>query len=153
MGGQGRLCPDLERADNAQTVRLPHDAMIGARAYADSPAGADGAYRDGASYVYYKELYAPERWRDQTLKLYFEGVSRSAMVYVNNQRAALVPYAYTAFYVEPDDYLKYGQVNQIRVCVRTGTCPTADGMPGAVSIGTSTCWREGWPISRPRASG
>ena len=111
--------------DNAQTVRLPHDAMIGARAYADSPAGADGAYRDGASYVYYKELYAPERWRDQTLKLYFEGVSRSAMVYVNNQRAALVPYAYTAFYVDLDDYLKYGQVNQIRVCVRTGDMPNS----------------------------
>ena len=139
--------------DNAQTVRLPHDAMIGARAYADSPAGADGAYRDGASYVYYKELYAPERWRDQTLKLYFEGVSRSAMVYVNNQRAALVPYAYTAFYVDLDDYLKYGQVNQIRVCVRTGDMPNSRWYAGAVSIGTSTCWREGWPISRPRASG
>ena len=109
--------------ENAQTVRLPHDAMIGAKARADSPAGADGAYRDGASYVYYKELYAPEQWRDRTVKLCFEGISRSAMVYVNNQRAALVPYAYTTFYVDLDDYLRYGQVNQIRVCARTGDMP------------------------------
>lgn len=109
--------------DSARTVCLPHDAMIGAKARADSPAGADGAYRDGASYVCYKELYAPEQWRDRTVKLCFEGISRSAMVYVNNQRAALVPYAYTTFYVDLDDYLRYGQVNQIRVCARTGDMP------------------------------
>ena len=111
--------------EHAEPVRLPHDAMIGREARGESPAGGDGAYRDGGSFVYYRQLYAPEEWKQRCVALCFEGVSRSAMVYVNNQRAALVPYGYTTFYVELNDYLKYGQVNQIRVCARTGDMPNS----------------------------
>ena len=117
--------------EQAQSVCLPHDPMIRGKAYAESPAGGDGGYRDGGSYVYYKELFAPEKWRDQSVKLCFDGISRSAMVYVNGQRAALVPYAYTTFCVALDDYLRYGQVNQIRVCARTGDMPNSRWYSGA----------------------
>lgn len=111
--------------ENAQPVCLPHDPMISGRAHPESPAGGDGGYRDGGSYVYYKELFAPEEWKDRSITLCFEGISRSAMVYVNGQRAALVPYAYTTFYVPLDDYLKYGQTNQIRISARTGDMPNS----------------------------
>ena len=111
--------------EHAKSVRLPHDAMISGKAHADSPSGGDGGYRDGGSYVYYKTLYVPEDWRERTAVLRFDGVGRSAMVYVNNQRAALVPYGYTTFHVALDDFLRYGAENQIRVCCRTGDMPNS----------------------------
>ena len=109
----------------AQRLSLPHDAMIHSPARPDSPAGGDGAFRDGGSYVYVKELFAPEEWREQTAVLRFDGVQRSAMVYINGQRAASVPGGYTTFCVPLNDFLRYGQENQIRVAARTGDMPNS----------------------------
>ena len=110
---------------HAQPVRLPHDPMILQKAGPDSPGGSDGGYRDGGSYVYYKTLHVPDEWRDRTLYLRFDGAGSRAMVYVNSQRAALVPYGYTTFYVPLNDYLLYGQENQLRIQTRTGDMPNS----------------------------
>lgn len=109
----------------AQRLSLPHDAMIHTPARPDSPAGGDGGFRDGGSYVYVKELFAPEEWREKTAALRFDGVQRSAMVYINGQRAASVPNGYTTFCVPLNDFLRYGQKNQIRVAARTGDMPNS----------------------------
>ena len=53
----------------AVKVDLPHDAMLIRPAAPDSPGGAAAGYRFGGSYVYVKELFAPEQWRDQTVCL------------------------------------------------------------------------------------
>ena len=43
----------------------------------------------------------------------------NAMVYINNQLAAQCPNGYSTFYVKADDYLIYGQENEIRVSAKT----------------------------------
>ncbi len=48
----------------------------------------------------------------------FEGIYMNSFVYVNGQLAAKCPYGYTGFYVELNDYVKYGEENEIRVSVR-----------------------------------
>ena len=111
--------------DAAQSVRLPHDPMIHQLARPDSPGGSDGGYRDGGSYVYYKVLDVPESWRDRTLYLRLDGAGSRVMVYINQQRAAMVPYGFTTFYVPLNDYLLYGRENQIRVQTRTADMPNA----------------------------
>lgn len=111
--------------EHARRLSLPHDAMIHAPARLDSPAGGDGGFRNGGSYVYVKELFALEEWREQTVALRFDGVQRSAMVYVNGQRAASVPSGYTTFCVPLNDFLRYGQENQVRVATRTGDMPNS----------------------------
>ena len=95
--------------ETAQSVRLPHDPMIHKKARPDSPGGSDGGYRDGGSYVYYKTLTVPESWRDKTVYLRFDGAGSRVMVYINQQRAAMVHYGFTTFYVPLNDYLLYGQ--------------------------------------------
>ena len=42
----------------------------------------------------------------------------NAMVYVNEQLAAKNMFGYTTFYVPLNDFLRYGQENEIRVQVR-----------------------------------
>ncbi|MCI8537206.1 MAG: glycoside hydrolase family 2 protein [Oscillospiraceae bacterium] len=129
--------------EHAQTVRLPHDVTISLPAYGGSPAGGDGAFRDGGSYVYVKNLFAPEEWRDRTVSLRFDGVSRNAMVYVNGQRAAVMPYAYTTFDVPLDDFLDYGKENQIRVSVRTGDMPNTRWYAGSGIYRDVSLWTGG----------
>lgn len=115
----------------AETIDLPHDAMLLKEAAPDSPGGGDAAYRFGGSYVYYKELLAPEEWQDRTVALRFEGIYQEAAVYVNSQLAARCPYGYTTFYVPLDDFLRYGAVNAIRVLVRTGDMPNSRWYSGS----------------------
>lgn len=109
--------------ESAKTVSLPHDAMLLKPAAPDSPGGGDAGFRFGGSYVYYKNLLAPEAWRDKTVTLRFEGVYQEAAVYVNSQLAARCPYGYSTFYVPLDDFLRYGEENAVRVLVRTGDMP------------------------------
>ncbi len=104
--------------DIARDVTLPHDAMLENPAHADSPNGGNTGYRDGGVYTYLKILSVPEDYRDKTVMLKFEGIYMNSMVYVNEQLAAKCPYGYTGFYVKLDDFLRYGQDNEIRVQVR-----------------------------------
>lgn len=102
----------------AQTVELPHDAMIDAPAHADSRNGGNTGFRDGDNYTYVKLLEVPAEYRDKTVMLKFEGVYMNALVYVNGQMAAHCPYGYTGFYVQLNDFLRYGEQNEIRVQVK-----------------------------------
>lgn len=104
----------------AKDVELPHDAMLEQPAHEESPNGGNTGFRDGAVYNYVKVLTVPEEYRKKTIMLRFEGVYMNAMVYVNEQLAAKCPYGYTGFYVHLNDYLRYGEKNEIRVIVRNG---------------------------------
>lgn len=104
--------------DFARTVTLPHDAMLEKEAYAKSPNGGNTGYRDGEVYNYVKILKPKAEDKKKTMMLKFEGVYMNAMVYVNGQMAAKCPYGYTGFYVALNDYLKYGEENELRVIVR-----------------------------------
>lgn len=104
----------------ANDITLPHDAMIEKGAYAESPNGGNTGFRDGDVYNYVKLFTPPVEYRDKTVKLKFEGVYMNAMVYVNGELAAKSPFGYTTFYACLDEFLRYGEENEIRVQVRNG---------------------------------
>jgi beta-galactosidase len=106
--------------DHAQGIELPHDAMIKNPPSSKSLNGGNTGYRDGGNYHYVKHLNVSEAERDQRLILKFEGVYMNAFVYVNEQLAGKSPFGYSTFYVPLNDYLRYGETNEIRVIVRNG---------------------------------
>lgn len=106
--------------ERAKNITLPHDAMIEVEPYAESLNIGNTGYRDGAVHNYVKLFTAPEEYKDKTVMLKFEGVYMNAFVYVNGQLAGKRPYGYSQFYVPLNDFLKYGQENEIRVQVRNG---------------------------------
>lgn len=116
---------------HARSVNLPHDPMIETPVDPVSPNGASSGWRSGGVYAYARTLHAPEEWRCQTVMLKFEGVYMHAMVYVNGQLAAKWPYGYTGFYVPLNDWLRYGQENEIRVTCRTGAMKNSRWYSGA----------------------
>lgn len=117
--------------EEAKEIQLPHDAMIEKPVNPDSPNGGNTGFRDGAIYDYAKILYAPEEWKQQTIMLKFEGVYMNALVYVNGQLAAKNPFGYTTFYVRLNDFLKYGEENEIRVEARVGAMTNSRWYSGA----------------------
>lgn len=106
--------------ENAETVELPHDAMIQKPAHKESFNGGNTGFRDGDVYNYVKIFNAPLEYKNKTVMLKFEGVYMNTFVYVNGQLASKNPYGYTTFYVNLDDYLRYDEDNEIRVVVRNG---------------------------------
>lgn len=117
--------------ENARQIQLPHDAMIERSADPNSLNGGNTGFRDGESYAYAKIFYAPESWKDQTILLKFEGVYMNALVYVNGQLAAKNPFGYTTFYAALNDFLKYGEENEIRVEARAGAMTNSRWYSGA----------------------
>lgn len=120
-----------EVPENAKSVDLPHDAMIEKKADPNSLNGGNTGFRDGDIYAYAKVLYAPESWKNQTIMLKFEGVYMNALVYVNGQLAAKNPFGYTTFYAVLNDFLRYGEENEIRVEARTGAMTNSRWYSGA----------------------
>ena len=111
--------------DIAREVTLPHDAMIEKPAHEESLNGGNTGYRDGDVYNYVKLFQAPEEYKDKTVMLKFEGVYMNAFVYVNGQLAGKNPFGYTTFYVPLNNFLRFGQENEIRVQVRNGAMPNS----------------------------
>ena len=112
-------------------ITLPHDAMIEKPANPDSLNGGNTGFRDGDVYTYVKMLHAPEEYKEKTIMLKFEGVYMNAFVYVNGQLAAKSPFGYTTFYAPLNDFLKYGEDNEIRVQVRAGAMTNSRWYSGA----------------------
>src|SRR4051794_14830457 len=100
-----------------QPVTLPHDATLGRVRGPEH--GAASGYTPGGTYEYRTTLAAPAQWRDRTVLLDFEGVYRSAMVYVNGALAGQQASGYTGFTVSLDDHVRPGEDNEIRVECRS----------------------------------
>ena len=94
-------------------VRLPHDAMI---ALARDPQGSPAAgYFPGGVWRYEKTFPVPIEERGKRIMLEFEGVYRSAAVYLNDVLVGHRPYGYSNFYVRLDQLIRYGESNRITV--------------------------------------
>lgn len=106
--------------DHAREITLPHDAMMEQAAHEKSANKGNTGFRDGDFYNYVKIMEVPKEYRNKTVLLKFEGVYMNAFVYVNGQLAAKNPFGYTTFYVPLNDFLRYGEKNEIRVQVRNG---------------------------------
>ena len=106
--------------ETAKEITVPHDAMFEKNAHADSLNGGNTGYYDGAFYNYVKTLHAPADYKEKTVILKFEGVYMNAMVYINGELAGKNMFGYSTFYVPLNDFLRYGEENEIRVQVRNG---------------------------------
>jgi len=112
-------------------VTLPHDAMILTDRSPDYPTGGGSAFFKGENYEYTKTLFVPAEDEGKVIYLEFEGVYMNAFVWVNGDFAGKCPYGYTNFYVKINDFLKYGQENEIKVTVKNASQPNARWYSGA----------------------
>lgn len=99
-------------------VTLPHDALIGRPRRPDAPGGAAAGYFPGGTFEYRKDLVIDAADRGRCFFLQFDGVYRGAMVYVNGALAGQHAFGYSRFTVRIDPYLRFGEVNEIRVDCR-----------------------------------
>ena len=98
-------------------VTLPHDALITSQRDAGQAGGS--GYFPGGIFEYQKDVEISAELVGKRVELEFEGVYRSAKVYVNGQYAGERPYGYSVFRVPVDHLLKYGDTNQFRVEARS----------------------------------
>lgn len=96
---------------DGKPITLPHDAMLHETRRADAPSGSGGAYFEGGSYVYEKTFRRPSA---EHVLFQFEGVYKSAKVFLNGREAGGAAYGYIPFFVCADEYLVDGE-NTIRV--------------------------------------
>ncbi|MCD7884903.1 MAG: glycoside hydrolase family 2 protein [Lachnospiraceae bacterium] len=110
-------------AAGTESVKLPHDAMLG------SVRSADNAEEEGIGYftpenVEYEKIYeAPLEDRNKVTYLEFEGVYGNAVLEINGQVVKRHRFGYTGFTAKISDYLNYGQENRIRMTVLNGIHP------------------------------
>ncbi|MDD3504076.1 MAG: glycoside hydrolase family 2 TIM barrel-domain containing protein, partial [Eubacteriales bacterium] len=100
-------------------VDLPHDAMILEERKPDTGNGGHTGFYPSGVYTYIKPLDVPMEWQDKDIYLEFEGVFANAQVYVNDDLVAQRPYGYSEFHAMLNDYLIYGQQNEIKVICNT----------------------------------
>jgi len=104
--GEIRNLPDgSTSALDWRDVHVPHTWQI-----EDSSSGYFGTA------WYRRALRAPAEWADQTVRIEFEGVFHSAILWVNGKRAGEhLRKGYTAFAINVTHFLRYGQENVIVV--------------------------------------
>lgn len=120
-----------EPYDLAKQVILPHDAMIHEERAADSPGGGAHGYFPGGVYVYEKTFMAPEEWKQKHIYLEFEGVYKDSVVEINGKKAGGQGYGYIPFLICMDEFLLYGQENQVKVTVDNSLLPNSRWYTGS----------------------
>lgn len=96
-------------------VCLPHDGMIHEEKTRATKNGHQTGYYPGKQYCYKRKFHVPPEWGSKTVVFEFEGVYMNARVYINGDYAGGDSYGYSNFYVCADDFLKYGEENDIKV--------------------------------------
>lgn len=117
-------------ADDAKPVTLPHDAMLAMPRSADSPGRADMAYFNAENIEYVKTFFVPQSESGEIHGLYFDGVYMNATVMINGVFAAKHLNGYTPFGVRIDEYLRFGQENEVKVQIRGAAMPNSRWYPG-----------------------
>lgn len=111
----GWKCRNLTLDGEPFPVTIPHDAMIHEPRSPESVGAENIGWFAGYDYEYEKIFTVPEAYRDRKITFEFEGIYHRARVYINDSLAASRPYGYTNFYVDANEYLKYGADNKVRV--------------------------------------
>ncbi|MGC7101777.1 glycoside hydrolase family 2 TIM barrel-domain containing protein [Amycolatopsis lurida] len=101
-----------------ESVTLPHDAVIGTPRDPERSGGAATGFFRGGAWEYTKKFFAPEEYAAKRVRIEFEGVYRSALVYLNGDLAGRWASGYTGFSIKADDFLRYGEQNVLRVEAR-----------------------------------
>ena len=114
-----------------QEVDLPHDALIFENRKEGVASGVNLGWYECYDYEYAKTFLLPEDYKNKELTFEFEGVYRNAEVYINGQLAQKRPYGYTNFYVSANEYLHFGEENNIYVIARNADQPNSRWYSGA----------------------
>ena len=112
-------------------VQLPHDAMIHEKVLENTKNGAQTGFYPGGEYIYKKTFWVPDSWREKSIIIEFEGVYQTAMIYVNGDFVDRNLYGYAGFYVNLNGFLKYGEVNEIKVVVDNSAEPNSRWYTGS----------------------
>ena len=115
----------------AQFIDLPHDAMIHERRDPESAGGSAVGFFPGGVYMYEKTFPAPTEWREKCITFEFEGIYKNSKVYLNGQEAGGRPYGYSRFFVQADQFLKFGEENTIRVTADNAQMPNSRWYSGS----------------------
>ena len=105
----------------AERICLPHDAMFREKQREESVNQGSTGFLDGGYYKYSKKFFVDQAWKGGKAELLFEGVYRHALVYINQSLVGEQAYGYSEFYIDAGDYLRYGEENEVMVCVKCGT--------------------------------
>ena len=93
--------------------------------------GYNTGFFPGGKYVYEKNLFGEEEYKDKTLILEFEGVYMKSEVFLNGEKLGGRIYGYSAFYVDLTGKLKTGKDNEIKVVVDNTQTPNARWYTGS----------------------
>lgn len=115
----------------AVDVDVPHDAAMLEERSSEADAGVNTGWFLGGDYEYTKTFGMPEKYKDKLVFFEFEGVYRNAEVYINGKKAMYRPYGYTNFYVPANEFLLFGEDNEIRVIARNSEQPNSRWYSGA----------------------
>jgi len=102
-------------------ITLPHDAMIHEKRTQNTKNQHQTGFYPGDVYTYTKHFEAPKEWENKYVIIEFEGVYMNAKVFINGDYAGGHPFGYTNFYIYANDYLKYGQLNEVKVIANNST--------------------------------
>lgn len=108
-----------------QTVSLPHDALIDMERRADAVSGPDMAYFVGENIAYSKTFAIPAAEKDKVHYLYFDGVYMNPTFTLNGAFVKKFHYGYTPCCMRIDKYLKYDELNTLKVSIRGSALPNS----------------------------
>ena len=114
-----------------QPINLPHDAMLYEKRDRNTPTAGACGYFPGGAYEYSKTFFMPKEEHKKLHILEFEAVYKNASVYINGVLAAQRPYGYTNFFVAMDEYLHFGEENEIKVNADNSEVPNSRWYSGS----------------------
>jgi beta-galactosidase len=106
-----------EKKVETKDIILPYDAMIHEERTPDAEGGNQTGFYPGGIYTFSKLFSVPSEWKDKTVTFEFEGVYGLTTVLINGQFAGRNDYGYSGFFIKADNYLHYGEDNEISVIV------------------------------------
>jgi len=108
-------CYKTDDRERAVMVTLPHDAMFLDDRKEGCPGGENNGWIDAGDYTYEKAFLVPAEHNNKLIVFELEGAYHKASVYLNGRKAAFHDYGYSGFYVKANEYLRFGEINEIRV--------------------------------------
>ena len=127
-----------------KTIDLPHNAV-------DIPYSNFDEKMTHGIFSYVKIFTADEAWKNQLIRILFEGVAHQAIIYLNKKQVAFHQGGYTPFEVDLSPDLIYGELNELLVVVDTHENPGIPPFGGVVDyLGYGGIYREVSLIITPK---
>lgn len=127
----GNSYKDKNGATFKEKVNLPHDFSIGLERTPMASSNEAGGFFLGGIGIYQKEFNVTEEQKGKEFLLVIEGAYMNAEVYINGNLVMLHPYGYTEFHVRLTPWIKYGQVNKIKIVVNNNAMPNSRWYSGS----------------------